>query len=112
MREQLDYDPITGQELEHVVEDKREAIAEQALSDMNSLVALAKHPGWILIKDAMQRTIEKENQNLLHATHIDSIHYFQAQIKARQDLLGWLEIKILEGKQILEERAQASDSQS
>lgn len=100
----LDYDFVTGQDLPETVEKRQDLAESKVVEDGQKLKDLSQHPGWLLIKTVMQETIDKEMQSLLHCRHIDIITMTQATIKARRELLSWLDIKMLEAKTLLEEQ--------
>lgn len=99
----ITYDSVTGQEDLKVAEDRQDIVKQQAIDEGEKLASLAKHPGWKLVKNMMEQTIQKETHALLHARNMDFITFTQALIKSRTDLLGWLEIKMFESKTLLEE---------
>ncbi len=102
-----EFDTLTGQETEISLERKQNAATEKAQEDSEKLVSLEKHPGWILVKNCLEKTIAKEMNDMLFASHPDTMRDYQSRVKARKDLLGWLELKILEGRSLLEEKTKS-----
>lgn len=101
-----EFDSVTGQLTPRAIEQQQEAVAQRVQEDADKLVSLEKHPGWRLIKEAIENTIKSEQEALLFAGHEATVRMYQAQIRARREFLGWLEIKIAEGKSLLDERNQ------
>lgn len=95
------YDEMTGVESDASLEARQDEVVQKAIDDSQKLVEFSKHPGWILMRNVMLETIEKEQHNLLFATHMDYVTKLQASIRARRELLGWLEMKILEGQTLI-----------
>lgn len=96
-----------GQLTPEAEEAMQDEVAARAIQDGENLQSLSKHPGWILIRDTLQATIDKEKHSLLFATALEYIVRIQASIRARQELLDFIQIKILESNHLLEEATKA-----
>lgn len=99
------YDEL-GQLTRESEEEMHDEVAQKAILEGEHMVSLEKHPGWLLIKATLEATIEKEKHSLLFASAMDYITKIQSSIRARQELLDFIQIKILESRVLLEESTQ------
>ena len=96
-----------GQLTPEAEERMHDESASQAIKDGEDLIALNKHPGWVLIRETLEATIAKDRHMLLFARAMEMVTRLQESIRARQELLDFIQIKILESKHLLEESTKA-----
>lgn len=104
----LDYDPMTGQDLPKTVEKLQDLTESKIIEDGHKLQELSKHPGWVLVKKVMEETIDQEMRSLVHVRDLTALSIIQGTIKARKELLGWLEMRMHEAKTLLDEEKSLS----
>lgn len=100
------YDDL-GQLTLESEESMQDEVVAKAIQEGEDLRSLDKHPGWLIVKNTLQSTIDNEKHSLLFATAVDYIYRIQASIRARQELLDFIQIKILESNHLLEEATKA-----
>jgi hypothetical protein len=103
-----EYDEVTGRPLPQSTDRQQEEAVVSAIYEAESLQNLSEHPGWKLIKAAMQHDLEQAHEGLLHSLNLDHTRGLQEFVKARRGLLSWIDSKIREGKEILAEQTQGS----
>lgn len=96
------YDSMTGELAPEVQEKLENEVTQKAIEDGEQVESLMKHPGWIMLKKLIQDTIATESELLLYAKDLSLIIPVQATIRARRDLLSWMEMKLIERKVLLE----------
>jgi hypothetical protein len=94
---------MTGELLPESQEKLQEQVQSEALIKAEELSNLLQHPGWKQIKEVMEATIKQETHSLLFASNLEYIVRAQAIIRARKDLLDFIEMKLAEGKALLDE---------
>lgn len=99
----LDYDSMTGELLPESQEKLQEQVQSEALKKAEELTSLTQHPGWRQIKGILEETIEQETHGLIFASSPEYITRAQSMIRARKELLDFIEMKLKEGKVLLAE---------
>lgn len=105
---EADFDAITGRETVQSTDNQQEEAVIAALAEGEALESLSIHPGWKLIRTAMEHDIAHAHEGLLHSLNVDHTRGLQEFVKARRGLLSWIDTKIREGKDILAEQTQGS----
>jgi hypothetical protein len=106
MQSNHDYDAMTGELLPEAAERLQDEATTKAHREAEAVASLTKSDGWQLLKKIMEETIRHETESLLYASAPEYITRAQAIIRARRDLLGWIEMKLTEGRVLLEETKQ------
>lgn len=99
------YDAETGVEEDQSIARREAAAIAKALEDSERLAALAKHPGWLLVKEAMEADILAGQEALLDLSNPALMAQRQEFVKARRQLLYWIEGKIREGQSLADNQA-------
>ena len=107
---EADFDNITGRPTPESADAQQDEAVVAAVYEAEALEGLDKHPGWKLIRTAMEHDIRQAHESLLHSLNVDHTRGLQEFVKARRGLLSWIDTKIREGKDILaEQQNQGSD---
>lgn len=99
----LDYDSMTGELLPESQEKLQEHVQSEAAKKAEELTSLTQHPGWRQIKSVLEETVKQETHSLIFASSPEYIVRAQAIIRARKELLDFIEMKLAEGKALLQE---------
>lgn len=100
-----------GRELEASQLAAEEAATQAIIERAEVLASLSEHPGWKIVKAAMEENVAKYTDSLINSYDERDMIRKQEYVKARSQLLNWISNSIQEGKSYLEEiKKQASDS--
>lgn len=101
------FDPITGRPKDDYLYNQQ-ASALKALQEEAAKVSTLEHnPGWKYVRTAIEVDCDIAQRTLLDSKSMPEVVEIQQFIKSRRSLLRWIDEKIQQANQLLEEQNKA-----